>query len=304
MVPQPPGRETEDQFDAAVTPFRVALLDLVAQTRQLRSEVGYLPAADSRAMEEKTQESRFAGGWGVEPVTAAHSGGWLITGAAEDLIGSFCSLFQSGPTPVFGHTVLLRAAIESCARAAWLADPNIGVKLRVARWMSERLYSAREADQLPGARLQSRPRQVILEEARRQRFEKISDKRQAAVSLEERRKGNMAIVKWLFEQPSAGGDRELGEIVYRVSSAVAHSTLYGIFLQLEADASEPTRLLNSLTRYGYFTKSDQVTAAFRAVGIAYIQVGAFHRELFGWRSDSWERTVLNFPRLSRALRGG
>ncbi len=42
------------------------------------------------------------------------------------------------------------------------------------------------------------------------------------------------------------------------------------------------------------------------VGLAYIAVGKFHRQLFGWRNDGWDRTVVNYLaglRSAPALRG-
>jgi hypothetical protein len=240
-------------------------------------------------MAELADEHRFAGGWGKEPVRDSHSASWLFLGAADDMIRSLCRLFEGGATPVYGHIPLARAAVEACARAAWLAEPGVGVKKRVARGVSERLYSLGEVAKLPGAPDNSDRRRRILDEADKQGFARFSTRGQTIVSLEERRKGNTALVTWLFGQP----DQELGEIIYRFWSAVSHSTLYGLTQSLDRDVSQASRI-DSLVTVGLATRSDQVVTVMAAVGIAYIDAARFHDQLFGWRTDDWAKTVVNF----------
>ncbi|MDQ6949055.1 MAG: hypothetical protein M3256_23040 [Actinomycetota bacterium] len=289
-----------DEFQAQIEPFRVALLDLVGQTRSLRQSVSFLPAADSPAMVELAEEHLFIGAWSKEPVRDAHSTSWLFLSAADDLITALCRLFEPGTPTVFAHVVLARAALESCARAAWLAEPGIGVKRRVARGLTERLYSLAEAGKLPGAPDTLERRRMILDEAERQGFAKKSGRGQP-VSLIEPRKGSKAIVKWLFDKP----DDDLGELVYRFWSAVTHSTIYGLVQSVDRNVPQQSGL-DSLVTVGMTVRTDQVQTVMAAVGLAYAEVGRLHRQLFGWCSDDWDRTVVNYLnglRTAPVLRG-
>ncbi|MDQ6946525.1 MAG: hypothetical protein M3256_09690 [Actinomycetota bacterium] len=291
---------TDDQFRAQIEPIRVSLLDLVEQTRGLRETAAFLPAADSPAMDELAQEPAFAGAWAKEPVRDAHSTSWLFLNGAEDLITAMCRLFAD-PTPtVYAHVVLARSALECCARAAWLAEPGIGVKRRVARGLNERLYSLAEQAKLPGAPQDPERRRRILDEAKRQSFARLSSGSQSVVALEERRKGGTAIVKWLFENAQV----DLGEVVYRFWSSVAHGTIYGLVQSLDPHVPQ-AHGLDSLTTVGMAVRTDQVQSVMAAAGIAYAEVGRVHRQLFGWRCDDWDRTMVNFLqslRTSPALR--
>ncbi len=291
---------TDNQFRAQIEPFRVALLDLVVQTRDLRQSASFLPAADSPAMAELAEEHRFVGAWSREPVRDAHSTSWLFLGAADDLIIALCRLFERGTPTVYAHVVLARAAMESCARAAWLAEPGIGAKRRVARGLTERLFSLAEAGKLPGAPDTLERRRLILDEADRQGFEKKSVRGQP-VSLVEPRKGSTAIVKWLFDKP----DDDLGELVYRFWSAVTHSTIYGLVQSFDRNVPQ-TSGLDSLVTIGMAVRTDQVQSVMAAVGLGFVEVARLHRQLFGWHSDAWDRTVVNYLnglRTAPVLRG-
>jgi len=39
---------------------------------------------------------------------------------------------------------------------------------------------------------------------------------------------------------------------------------------------------------------DQVQTTLAAVGLAYVEVSKSHRRLFGWWSDGWDGTVVNY----------
>lgn len=293
---KPAAGATEEQFRAKVEPFRVALLDLMEQTQGLRQAASYYPAADSPAMAELAAEHRYAGGWGQEPVLAAHCASWVCLTAAEDLIVSMCRLFEHGSPPVYAHLVLARAALESCGRAAWLAEPGIDVRRRIARGVNERLYSLAEQAKLPGIPDGLARRQSILDEAHLQGFDKLSAKGQSVVSLIERRQSSTALVKWLLGQP----DDDLGELAYRFWSSIAHATQYGLAQSFDSGMAQ-TSELDSRPTVPVVITTDQVRIAMTTVGLAYVEVGRFHQQLFGWQSDGWERTVVNYRSLLRSV---
>ena len=291
---------SDEQFRAQIEPFRVALVDLVGQTRGLREAASYHPAADAPAMGELAEEHRFAGEWGQEPVRTAHSASWICFTATEDLITAFCRLFEHGPPPVYAHLVLARAALESCARAAWLAEPGITLRRRIARGVNERLYSLAEQVRLPGVpgtQALAR-RRSILDEAHRQGFDKVSGKGQSVVSVLEPRKANTALVKWLLENP----DDDLGELAYRFWSSIAHSTLYGLAQSFGSPVTQ-TSSLDLMATVPVMVTAEQVQVAMTTVGLAYVEAGRRHEQLFGWRSDGWDRTVVNYRALLPSVRG-
>jgi hypothetical protein len=88
-------------------------------------------------------------------------------------------------------------------------------------------------------------------------------------------------------------------LLFRFWSAVTHGTLYGVrqnFERVDARGIGPTGL-----RTGQLAvTSEQVRNALSAVLMAHVQVGKFHRELFGWSSADWEKAVLNSLRMTRA----
>lgn len=65
--------------------------------------------------------------------------------AAWDHLGSIAMLLSPNGMTLFGHTVLGRATVEAASRAHWILEGDIGPRRRVARAMTERLSSAREA---------------------------------------------------------------------------------------------------------------------------------------------------------------
>jgi hypothetical protein len=246
-------------------------------------------------MAEIAAQAKYAGAWGADPAVDAHALGWMQLSVAEDLVKSLSREFaEPGPSPVFGHIVLARAIIESCARAAWLADPSIGVRLRIARAESERLYSLAEVEKLPGAAPNLEARRRILDTADELGFERKHGKNQSVVSLEEWRPGQTKIVRWLFAH-----DEDVGELIYRWWSAVAHSTLFGVTMNMEVMADAVER--NGLTSAAVVISSDQVRNVFRGVILGYLQVARFHDALFGWRSPELEDVML---RSARAVRSG
>lgn len=279
-------------FQRVVAPLVAGLNDLVEKTQRLREDMDYLPHADSPAMAELAQEAKFAGTWGQTPVADAHSFTALYAATAENLIGSLGTLLMDEAAHVYGPVAVSRAALEACGRAAYLADDTIGVRLRIARSLSDRLYSIDETEKLghDAAHCLAR-RRLILDEAQRQGFEKKSKKGQSVVSLEEYRPGSTAIVRRAFD------DDELGTTVYGLWSAVVHSTLYGLTSTL---APMGTEIPGPRELRGVAISAQDARSLIRGVLLAYAQVGKLHRALFGWTSPDWEKTMLNAFRLLRS----
>src|SRR5919106_3884162 len=114
--------------------------------------------------------------WDDEPVAAAHNLAQLLLFGASDCARALVRLFTPETTPVYAHTVLARASLELASRAWWLLEPTIGVRLRVARGINERLFSLSEQARLPiedADRERARERRAgLLDEAERLGFRK------------------------------------------------------------------------------------------------------------------------------------
>jgi hypothetical protein len=122
-----------------------------------------------------------------------------------------CRLLAHEEPTVYGHVALVRAALENASRAYHLAEAGIGAKRRVARLMTERLYSAAPIIALPGippgaeAHVAAR-KDGILAEGDRLGFKKVSKKGQPP-PLDEDRPSNRAAIKRPVDEknPQLGG---------------------------------------------------------------------------------------------------
>ena len=52
------------------------------------------------------------------------------------------SQLMGDPMPAFGPEILARSVLEAAARTWWIVDPSIGLERRIARGLTDRLYSA------------------------------------------------------------------------------------------------------------------------------------------------------------------
>jgi len=138
-------------FEAYIAPNRELLTRLVEASRELKDQWSELPAEDSPAMAELAAEHQFRGDppWDNEPATAAHNIAHLVIFGAEDHATALVRLLEDDHTPVFAHIVLARACLEYAAKGWWLLDAGIGLRLRIARGMNERLLTLSEAARLP-----------------------------------------------------------------------------------------------------------------------------------------------------------
>lgn len=286
-------------FHAAVEPLRSALLDFTAKTAELRERAGSTPFTNSQGMSELAGQARYAGNdaWGEAPIEEAITSSCLLLAVAEDLIRSLGRLYDGGLPPVFGHLVLTRAVLEASARAAWLADPTIGGKIRVARVISERLFSINEAGRLPGAPSTDARRDAVIDEARRLGFVVVEPKRRGtAYSLEAARPGNTQAVRRLFSR-----NQDFGEMIYGYYCAVAHSTIYGLAKNLIADVDQRRGVRQGFVTVGFGSNSGDALNTLSVAGLGYME-GAFRLvELCGWATDDWRKTTKNFIRMRQAL---
>ena len=143
--------------------------------------------------------------------------------------------------PVYAHVVLARAVLEQASRAWWLFEPGIGLRLRVARGMNDRIFGLAQQDRLPlpqrdPARASERVKD-LLADAERFGFELVLHRPTNVRYLEEVRPGQTQLIKALLGAPD--GDASLGGFVYGLFSAVAHGTAFGLMQSVKAAPHAP-----------------------------------------------------------------
>lgn len=276
-------------FFAHTGPLRTTLVDLVHQAVVMREDHEFLPNVESDAMTELSAEPTFAGAWGNQPVRQAHNCGAMLILAAEDFIEAACRLLASEPVPVFGHIVLARSALEACGRGQWLYQPQIGVRSRIARGMTERLYSLAEQQRLPGDVVDraciAERRRPILEEATKQSFVTVT-KRRTPTALGEPRPSATETVKHALGDSA---DPDLGRVLFGYFSAVSHGTVYGLLQGITIVQGDERLWPDSIGQLK--TDSVGVNSVFAAMILAYAEAVERKRRHFGWESEYWAMAV-------------
>ena len=215
-----------DRVDLAISEF--------GQVRQAQSD---RPNDRSDAARELDEQEPYAGAWGADPVVQAYSQAQLLLLAGEDHLRALDRLLRREPL-AFAPVAVSRAAIEVFARAGWLLDSNLDSKNRIARGMTERLHSLRERAKLPADYNEPNPPHEriarIIEGANERGFSLVCDSRGEPVAVEEKRPSSTDAVDALL---SKGGDG-LGGVLYRITSAMAHGTMFGLLMRFEMEPAE------------------------------------------------------------------
>jgi hypothetical protein len=280
------NREVHQRFLDATMPRLEALANLVKEARAAREHYGWLPDANSEAMRELAEESKFVGSWGTEPIRSCYSAAGVLLAAAEDHARSITELLFLDRAPLFGHVVLARSALESASRVLWLSQLGIGARTRVARSYTDALDNLYQLSRLPGDPVPwaTVRRNNILEEARRQNFRVITKKGKVPAIQEER----PSQTKLLRSLLAGGGDEELGALIYNYYSAVAHGSMYGLLQRFER--TDQRNAISPLVTAALVVSSNDVNSVLSAFILGYARAVKEHFTLMGWDRDSWRQT--------------
>jgi hypothetical protein len=220
--------------------------------------------------------------------------GWLQLYAASEHFSAIARLYALEPAVVYSDRVLLRAGIEAAARSFWLLDPTLSYRQRIARGVTERLYSLHytrsfaagvEIAEHDGRRetlcLQAESAGLIIERPGKQPMYAATARRPSATDA----------MSTLLGDGPALPDLDLGRMSQRYLSMFVHSTGHGL-LSL-ADASEA----RSRSRHGAVvplvsTAKDACQMMGMAV-VAYLAAASPALEYYGWSEDTWRKQVLN-----------
>ncbi len=246
-----------------------------------RSEFGWEPSPGSLAAEATRREAEVAGAWSDEPVADLLALVSLqMTSAAEHLEG-VARVLEDEPM-VFVPASVARGAVEAAGRSWWLLDPNLTLDQRVHRALTERLYGIWENSKYPervrGREVWERKIARILGEAARREvpFATGTDRRAPYVGAE-RRPPSTRLTQELF------GSKEIGAVVYRHLSAIAHATT-SLARGVDPDLEE-----HEVTPAGAHLVVNADSVILLGLGASWAFSSAFNRLIvfYGWDATSW-----------------
>lgn len=289
-MPPPNPRNTHQE----ISRYRESIERLTTSLAELTDSLpdpGTLPSAESVAMAELAQESKWAvrepgNAWGVDPVFQAHSVGIAQLHMAVDASeGMSHLLYITDPLTVFAPAALLRTVVEGAARSKLIFEPGIGTKTRIVRGMNERianLYWTKKQGPPDARAVAQRLLTEIRESARSLGIQVLSRKQSDARFLEPGRPSMAAAIKHLYGDFSRP-DSDLNRVINLYASGFVHAGL-GAFTSL-VDRSAPQTGLNDLRPIGMTgaTANLLLSVAFVSISFAGQDLIAHH----GWDSPSW-----------------
>jgi hypothetical protein len=288
-----------------------ALAPMIAEARshiELRREITEPhPDAASEAMSERVEDVALADEWGTAPVTEAHLYSIQLLYYCEDQLECICRLLTDPDfVPLWGLLPLARALLEGAGRTFQLAEPGIGARERVVRYMNERLYGLDQISNLPAEardseRLRS-DRAEIFNSAKRKGLdrtphpdpEKAAEGRLAEpAQIGKARLGDMAVARGLFDSIPL-----FGKAAYQWFAAGAHATVY--------EVQKPWTMVGGTGGLGpdrVLLGRDpvQVHQVLQVAMLGYSQAATRTLKFHGWNDQRWARANLNALRLSRRI---
>ena len=300
----------QPEFVARMKPTVDALNNLCATIETASERNGHWPAVStrSRAMDEIEEEGQLrlaSGSQWQDPVRAAHSIGGMTMAAATDYGRSYAQLFCGMRAPVFGHLVLVRAALESSVVTFWLSDGQISAEERARRGLSEELSSAWEVWRL-GPPFRERGNEALrrIQGIARAMGWSITDPRgdpwtkrsRARPSIQgTARPGSAQGIADLILGTGGGG---IGKVLWSQLSATMHATNYSL-MQSIVEAPSGPEIRPTVAKIGTESNSVGVQSlcVLRAIRIA----GEARLKLMGWMDGEWNRAALAAEQHERAL---
>jgi hypothetical protein len=216
------------------------------------------------------------------PISETHTFGEMTLRAASDYARTFADALGVGDRgPVYGHLVLVRAALEACVVSWWLNEPGIDPAERIKRGLCEHLYSANEIRRLN-----------IQEDAaeRVERWERVASNLGWRVGDDRGR----PVVDGVKRPSIPGGiaallvgEREsrIGRLLWSYLSAVSHVTWFGIGGTLSR-AGEPDPA--GFVRATIGTQSSSVSTQAWCILRSLKNAATARFTLMGWNDPQWE----------------
>lgn len=281
--PDPSGTVDSDGFRAAMASTVEVMRKLTSAVNNVAPRHGNQVSVPSKALDEIALEAKEFGSksdWSG-PIQDTHSFGGITLMAATDYVRTFAETFDAAFTPIYGHLVVARSALESSVVSAWLNDPDIGTVDRVKRGLCEQLYSARELVRL---NIEDDP------QARVEHWEAVS----RAFGWEPRYENGRPIVNG-SKRPSvpAGiekllvgeGEWRIGRVQWSYLSSVSHVTWYGLRQSVVEPPAAPG--VTGLSLAGVGTTLQSVYAQAVCLVRALRRAADARFKLMGWQDAEW-----------------
>jgi hypothetical protein len=233
----------------SVIRLRTSLEGSVTCARELRRLSNYLPVEGSQAASELEEGAELADEWAPNPLDQALMIASVHLAAADDCMNALGVLLAKDV--VYSPFVIVRSVLETAARGWHILDPDIGMRERVARGMTERLYGLSEIGRM-GKQFAERARTdrvpKIIESAERQGFTPIPPRKKwEPYAIDSPRPGMMeSIEALLFTMATlASGGSWLGTPQESRMARPARCTSSSRSIRIPATHSEPSEHLNS-----------------------------------------------------------
>ena len=195
-------------------------------TEYLELDPNWSGVPGSQLEKERDEAERSGGAELCDEVQAAvNNAGFLLFAAAQHL-ESLAVLLTTARPPIYSLIAVARSAMEQCANAWRLTDPSIDGRTRVARMSLERMYSAREHEKVLRETGMSREQigdYASLEET----IERIKSLglTVSGEQVDGQLRPQITTIMEMFAGRHIDTDSRR---VYRLFSAVAHGTLWGL----------------------------------------------------------------------------
>jgi hypothetical protein len=217
---------------------------------------------------------------------------------AEDCIFATTRLLTGDRAPIYACEGLTRSVIEASGRLGWLAEPWIRTKQRVARWQTERLYSAAELSrvQLPAEAGMdpAATKRSIFETAEVLGFNKMPSQRGRPAELEEKRPSATYLVTQSLESVE-----NLGPLTMNYLSGVVHGTLYALLQSIDASLAEGDEGAAGGMIAPVMLRASSFRTLLILQTLAYAGGMKSVMTLFGWEDEDWSRLGTDLRRLVR-----
>lgn len=167
---------------------------------------------------------------------------------AADFVEGLCAVLEDGVPSVYSGYPLARASLEASATAWWLADTDIGTKMRVARFVNLQYESFRQQAKLSflmngaeGVGLEGKMARLVRAAEAEGMLVTRNRSGKRVVAVGENRPPTTELVGRLLEPYY--DDVNVGKDLYRFYCAPVHSSLYGILSHVQSGSGDGKTVL-------------------------------------------------------------
>jgi hypothetical protein len=277
-------------------------LDAMAEALYYAKAVnGGMPGSSSSAAWENAGGVCLRGEWSSNPVLDANLHAGLLVNSATDHVQGLAAVLRMDAGGIFSTYTVARGLVEVAARAWYLLEPGVDSRERVRRHMNERLYSLNEARLLihgggEAAPHQDAQEQKILRSAKVHSFSWRNRNSYKAARLGNARVNTMTLADNCVA--TILGERTFGMMIYRLLSAQAHGTSYGLMQLLGNPAAPPAGAgVPGVSKVQVQHSSDEVAQRLLIPLCIYGAMSKRFLEHYGWNPSGWRRATLATLRL-------